>query len=184
MVCSAVLLGHADFRPLPAKWEPRLLAIKQNFLLEYLPGEPKRPIGFVHLQVSTYTRRSTIMNTRQGQAEKQALATLPLHHPTSTHSAHLDFESLKCVSPGLHGVCAPGRQECAAPADHERPDGALHLVPGPLLLHAAHSAAAGTVAGAGRTVRHTRFSDTLAILAMTQVDHKLYACVTIPPLRP
>lgn len=53
MVCSAVLLGHADFRPLPAKWEPRLLAIKQNFLLEYLPGEPKRPIGFVHLQVST-----------------------------------------------------------------------------------------------------------------------------------
>lgn len=52
-MCSPSLLGHGDFRHLPSKWEPRLLVVKQNFLFEYLPGEPKRPIGFLHLQVST-----------------------------------------------------------------------------------------------------------------------------------
>lgn len=40
------------FRHLPQRWEVRVLVIKQNFLFEYLPGEPKAPIGFIHLQVS------------------------------------------------------------------------------------------------------------------------------------
>jgi len=56
LVCSSHLATHAtaDFRHLPTVWETRLLVMKQNFLFEYLPNEPRWPIGFAHLQVRVW----------------------------------------------------------------------------------------------------------------------------------
>jgi hypothetical protein len=34
----------------------RLLVLKQNYLFEYLPAEPRKPIGFAHLQVKAGQR--------------------------------------------------------------------------------------------------------------------------------
>jgi hypothetical protein len=51
LLSSANLAGQADLRQLPQRWELRLLVVKQNYILEYLPGEPATPIGYTHIQV-------------------------------------------------------------------------------------------------------------------------------------
>jgi hypothetical protein len=40
-----------SMRQLPQRWEVRVLAVKQNWLLEYLPNETRAPVGFIHLEV-------------------------------------------------------------------------------------------------------------------------------------
>ena len=66
LISSSTLVGaagHQDddryhiFRQLPQRWEVRVLVVKQNFLFEYLPGEPKAPVGYIHLQNCTASAR-------------------------------------------------------------------------------------------------------------------------------
>lgn len=40
-----------SMRQLPQRWEVRVLAVKQNWLLEFLPNETRAPVGFIHLEV-------------------------------------------------------------------------------------------------------------------------------------
>lgn len=36
----------------------RVLVVKQNWLLEYLPNETRAPVGFIHLEVITDPTRA------------------------------------------------------------------------------------------------------------------------------
>ena len=40
-----------SMRALPQRWEVRVLVVKQNYLLEYLPNQTEAPLGCIHLEV-------------------------------------------------------------------------------------------------------------------------------------